>query len=401
MMSPPIDGLRAMKQPTSPLPAAPAPALRRSGWGLRVLFLALFAGMAATAVTVTVLVAGTVLSLAGTRAAPLAPAPTPAAAAALGTPPPSQDDVNVWEKHGPINVVLLGLDADDCGRSTSLAQRTDTMILVRADPQTRRVAMLSIARDLYVYIDDVHGAAKITTANVYGTQFENGTPVPGSGPNLVKKVIQRSLDLPVHRYVVVDFRGFEQIVDALDGIDVDVPPSADDPTVGLVDSHYPDGQCGTMTITFLPGRQHMDGARALQYARSRYSTSDFDRSRRQMQVLMAIRERATSLGVILDLPRLLPAVSKAVDTDLTPEEIFSLAPLGRGLNPADILTFQIDDTVANPGYVMVGSSEQWVLQLDPAAYAPLRERFLALEPPPTPTPEATAVPPSGGAAPAP
>lgn len=330
MMSPPIDGLRAMKQPTSPLPAAPAPALRRSGWGLRVLFLALFAGMAATAVTVTVLVAGTVLSLAGTRAAPLAPAPTPAAAAALGTPPPSQDDVNVWEKHGPINVVLLGLDADDCGRSTSLAQRTDTMILVRADPQTRRVAMLSIARDLYVYIDDVHGAAKITTANVYGTQFENGTPVPGSGPNLVKKVIQRSLDLPVHRYVVVDFRGFEQIVEALDGIDVDVPPSADDPTVGLVDSHYPDGQCGTMTITFLPGRQHMDGARALQYARSRYSTSDFDRSRRQMQVLMAIRERATSLGVILDLPRLLPAVSKAVDTDLTPEEIFSLAPLGRG-----------------------------------------------------------------------
>lgn len=377
-------------QPTAPLPAVPAvPA--RSGWFLRALFGILFAGLFLAGAAVVVLVSYTLMDLAwgaGSSQAKSTPEAAPQAVVPLETREPSDVEVNVWDKHGPVHILLLGLDADDCGRTTSEGQRTDTMILVRVDPSTKQVSMLSIPRDLYVYIDADHGSQKITTANVYGTEYVDGEPVPHSGPNLVKKVIQTNLGLPVHRYIRVDFNGFKKIVEALDGIEVDVPPSPNDPEVGLWDDNYPDGNCGTMTISFKPGQQTMDGDRALQYARSRYSTSDFDRSRRQMQVLMAIRDKATSLGVILDLPDLVPAVLDTVDTDMTADEILSLARIARGIDGDKVARLQIDNQVADGDRIMIGSGEQWILRLRQDAYEEIKAQFLdpALIPTPTPPP---------------
>lgn len=370
------------------LPGPPAPQANRSSWYLRGLFVLLFIGLGGAGVTVMALVGYTALNLNSAR--PDGPGPVepivrqnPVDPVAQADPELADENLDLWDKHGPIDILLLGVDANGCGALVEEGpSRTDTIILVRVDPASKKVAMLSIPRDLYVYIPangygNVVGAKKITTAHVYGTVFdEDGREVPHSGPELVKQTIRDNLGVPVHRYIRVDFAGFEQIVEAVGGIEVDVAPSLEDPSIGLYDDGYPDGHCGTMTINFPPGRQKLDGVQALQYARSRKSTSDFDRSRRQMQVLLAIRERGTRLGVILDLPRLIPALRETIDTDLTPDEILSLANTARGVKSENVLRMQMDENVVYNDMLVIDGVAQYVLRLQQEPYDALREAFL-------------------------
>jgi LCP family protein required for cell wall assembly len=293
----------------------------------------------------------------------------------------------VWDHHGPVNVLLLGLDESDCASPVeTTALRTDTIILVRVDPQAKRAAMLSIPRDLFVAIPGM-GGKKINTANVFGDDPDD----PGAGVRLLQRVLFDNLELSAQRWVRIDFRSFQKLIDeGLGGLDMDLPPSANDPTVSLVDTNYPDGHCGTMTVRFLPGRQHLTGDQVLQYARSRYSSSDFDRSRRQMEVLLALKEQASSPAILPRLPKLLPALLDTVDTDLSPTEILSLARVARGVKRSDILAFRVDESVVYPDTLVIDSVPQSILRLNPAAFDMLRFQFLNLIPP-TPTPLPTAV----------
>ncbi|MBK7782804.1 MAG: LCP family protein [Ardenticatenia bacterium] len=392
----------SLSQPTAPLLNLPVPP-RRSSWILRLLFAFLALGILAIGSLAAVVIGRTVWALAAPSrpAAEAEPQPDRPQAPADDAPVADAPEAAVWDQHGPLDILLMGLDIDDCEQGSELAtaseaRRTDTMILVHIDPATDRAAMFSLPRDLYVYLDipygeGVIGGNKLNTAHVFGTRLdEDGKAIPHSGPNAVKRAIQQNLDLFVHRYIRVDFQGFKAVVDALGGVDIDIPPSADDPTVGLVDSGYPDGHCGTMTLRFLPGRQHLDGTQALQYARSRKSTSDFDRSRRQMDVLLALRAQAIRPGVILDLHKLIPATMDAVDTDLTTEEILALARIGRRIDPAAVTRLQLDTNAGYGDMLPIGSFEQWVLRLDSERYALLREAFLNFGPDPFATPPATA-----------
>lgn len=318
----------------------------------------------------------------------------PAAVASAAEP-------DVWDQHGPINILLLGLDTGECTEeNTTRATRTDTIILVRVDPRTKRAAMLSIPRDLYVYLgywadtDRQYEPGKINTAHAIGA---NAFPDdPSAGPRFLAQVIQNNLEISVHRFVRIDFAGFRKVVDeGLGGLDMDLPPSANDPTVSLLDTNYPDGNCGTMTVRFEPGQQHLDGDAVLQYARSRYSTSDFDRSRRQMEVLMALRATAKSPSVIPRLPRLIPTVLDTVDTDLSMSEILSLAPVARTLRAEEIVSMRIDPNIVYDDSVPVGGMYQYVLRLQQAQWDALRAQFLSMSPPPpTSTPPAPAVAPT-------
>lgn len=353
---------------------------------MRLLFSIVALAILVEVAVVAVLVGATVLGGPGEQPVVSASQPAPVHAQPLSQPLTLSDlDLTVWDRHGPINILLLGMDADECdrpgGRRTTV-HRTDTIILVRADPETKRAAMLSIPRDLLVYIeafDGEHsGAKKINTAHVLGEMHPAET---GGGPALLKRTIEQNLRLPVHRVIRIDFEGFKQIIEALDGVEIDVPPSKYDPNVGLYDDNYPDGHCGTMIVAFKPGRQHMSAEQALQYARSRYSTSDFDRSRRQMQVLKAIRDKGLSLGTVLDLPELFPAVRNTVDTNLTPREILALLPLARGVRPDEIPTYQIDEHLVTDDRIMIDGALQAVLILRADAYEALKTNFMALEPP--------------------
>ena len=373
-----------MNQPTSPMSTSLPAARRRSSWPLRGLFALVMVVLIVEVALLAWLVGGTVFEAAtGTGEAAAVVQQdryiTPGESQPVSTPDGLAGASDVWDEHGPLNILLIGLDADDCAVPDGSPRRSDTIILVRIDPVAKKAAMLSIPRDLYVYIDGV-GAKKINMAHVHGAMSDLDDPA--AGPELLRKVIEENLELPVHRYVRIDFEGFEKLIDdGLGGLTMDLPPSADDPTVALVDSNYPDGHCGTMEIRFEPGRQKLDGAEALQYARSRYSTSDFDRSRRQMAVLMAVRDAGTSPGIIVRAPKLITALRDTIDTDLSNMEVLSLARIARGMSADSIVTMSIDENAVYDDVIEIDGYPQWVLVHRQDKLDELRERFLNLEEP--------------------
>jgi LCP family protein required for cell wall assembly len=231
----------------------------------------------------------------------------------LAYEPPAGPASTVDER---INILLLGIDRRG---SKGWGYRTDTMIVITVDPVNKMAGMFSIPRDLYLEIPGV-GEERINTANVYGYRHE----YPGGGPALLKRTIEANFQVPIDYYIMVDFDGFKEAVDTLGGIDVNVPRT-------LHDTMYPMPKPGDPnaygTVHFDPGWQHMDGERALQYARSRMSTSDFDRADRQQRILLAIREKALGLNLIPKLPSLLSTAGSMVKTDMTAGEMIELARL--------------------------------------------------------------------------
>ncbi|MGD9049859.1 MAG: LCP family protein, partial [Anaerolineae bacterium] len=223
------------------------------------------------------------------------------------------------------NVLLLGIDRRN---GTGWAYRTDTIIVVSLDPTTGAAGMLSIPRDLQVTIPG-HGDDRVNTANVFGYRRDN----PEGGPDLLKATLETNFGIPIDGYLMVDFVLFEEIIDGLGGIEVEVPRV-------LHDTRYPDPRPGDphafKTIHFEAGRQQMDGKRALEYARSRMSTSDFDRAKRQQLILLAIRERAMSLSVFPRWPLVAKAVADGVKTDMNPGDMLALAVLVARSEPSSM-----------------------------------------------------------------
>lgn len=221
---------------------------------------------------------------------------------------------------GVINMVLLGADRETLGNGSL---RTDVIVIASINPAGPSVSLLSIPRDLYVWIPG-HGFNRINTAYAYGQNY------PGGRPALVKATIEYNLGIPVHYYALVDFTGFVRIVDTLGGIDIPVEcelhdtfPDPTNPQQGI-------------DIDLYPGVQHLDGQHALWYVRSRWSTHDFDRNRRQQQVLRALYHQALALDVIPHIPELWGALRETVETDLGLDEMVYLGWVGSRLDWADV-----------------------------------------------------------------
>ena len=244
---------------------------------------------------------------------PQMPGMTPVARAAevVYAPPPAS--IVTVDR---VNVLLLGVDRRG---GKGWGYRTDTIIIVTVDPLNGTAGMLSIPRDLQVPIPG-NGEDRINTANVWGESRK----YPGGGPALLKRTVEVNFGIPIDYYVMVDFQGFEEIIDTMGGIDVNAPRT-------LHDTKYPDPQPddphGMKTVHFDAGWQHVDGARALEYVRSRMSTSDFDRASRQQQVLIAVREKALRLNLVPRLPSLFATMGSMVRTDMTLDEMLELAAL--------------------------------------------------------------------------
>lgn len=224
-----------------------------------------------------------------------------------------------------INVLLMGIDRRG---GKSWGHLTDTMIIVTVDPVNNTAGMMSIPRDLQLPIPG-NGEDRINTANVFGYKYE----YPGGGPALLKRTIESNFGISIDYYVMVDFKAFTQIVDTLGGVDVNVHRT-------LHDTQYPDPQPGDphgfKTVHFDAGLQHLDGRRALEYARSRMSTSDFDRAKRQQQILLAIREKALNLNLIPKLPALAATMLDTIKTDMTLDEMIELARLAPQIDMGNI-----------------------------------------------------------------
>lgn len=184
---------------------------------------------------------------------------------------PAQATIPISAVEGT-TVLLMGIDR----RPGEKSARADALLLLRIDPRTGDVALLSLPRDLMVRVPGV-GNTRINAGYLYG------------GVALQKQTVSEFLGVRIDYGVAVNFSGFEGLIDALGGVTINVPRR-------LVDNAYPTASYGTIKVVFEPGIQTMNGARALIYARTRHPDSDFGRMHRQQQVISAIGNRLQSLG---------------------------------------------------------------------------------------------------------
>jgi len=249
------------------------------------------------------------------------------------------------ESSGRVNILLLGIgDPGHAGEMLS-----DTIMVLSYDVASKQVAMISVPRDLYVNINTSCGSNKINYAHACGELQK----LPGGGPAVAEQTISKVLDIPIHYYVRVNFTGFKEVVDAIGGVDINVEED-------LYDYLYPTEKGGVETLYIKKGLQHMDGKTALKYARSRETTSDFDRARRQQQVLVAIKTKVMSTNTFLNPAKIL-SLTTALGNNIKTDFDLSYAQHAIDL-------FKNVDTAAIKNLVF-DSSEKGLLTDDSSEYA--------------------------------
>jgi LCP family protein required for cell wall assembly len=249
-----------------------------------------------------------------------------------------------------INIVLFGYGGDQ----HSGAYLSDSIMIISILPvqgHPPQIAEISIPRDWFVTIPLRNGRSTQQRINfAYAAGMLGEGPQPASavdaGAAVADPLLTHLLGIGIDYFVGVDFDAFKQAVNAVGGIDIDVP-------VSFTDNEYPagecdEGDCGYETIHFNAGMQHMNGATALVYARSRHGNdgqgSDFARSRRQQQIIVALKDQVESIGGFGQLPDVIDALGDNVLTNLTIGDAESLYGLVNGVNPATIEHISIDDS---------------------------------------------------------
>lgn len=237
-----------------------------------------------------------------------------------------------WNGTSRFTVLMMGIDRRP--GEEGLLYRTDTMMLISLDPATRSLGILSIPRDLYVDVPGYSALQRINSAMVLGEIQQ-----PNYGPTLAMQTVQYNLGMRVNDYVALDFNGAIQMVDLLGGLDIDVP-------YPIADYEYPDMNYGYDPLILAAGLQHMNGATALRFARTRHGDSDFERARRQQMVLYAIRDRVLNLNMlpqlIIQSPSLLDTLSDNVYTGMSLDQIIQFALYLRDVPSENMTTGVID-----------------------------------------------------------
>ncbi len=259
-------------------------------------------------------------------------------------------ELTPWNGTSRITILIMGLDRRPY--ETGLGFRTDTMLLVSLDPTTNSLGILSIPRDLYIEVVGYSQLQRINTAMVLG-ELQRA----GYGPQLAMQTVEYNLGIRVQHYAVVDFEAFITLVDSIGGITLDVPYE-------IYDAYYPDMYNGFDPFYIAAGVQRVDGATALRYARTRHNDSDFERARRQQQVMFAIRDQVLSLeqlpALIAQSPTLLRSLSNDVYTSLSLEEMIRL-----GLTLRDIPEENIHTGVIDYNYIIDYTTEDGAQVLIP------------------------------------
>ncbi|MBU1180449.1 LCP family protein [Patescibacteria group bacterium] len=272
-------------------------------------------------------------------------------------------DITAGKKN--INILILGMG----GAGHEGPYLTDTMLVASINKAENKIAMTSIPRDLLVDTNKF-GKKKINHLNSYAELEKEG-----SGAKYTKDVLEEILHIPIDYYARMDFNGFEQMIDIVDGIDVDVPRT-------FIDPLFPREQIssgrdsGTMTVTFEKGMQHMDGKTALIYARSRHGNNgegnDFARSRRQQQIILALKDKILSSETLLSVSKInqiIKSLKEHVDTDISAWEAIQLAKTYQKLNitpdkiAVNVLTSgpngPLYSDYYNEQYVLLPKKEDW------------------------------------------
>ncbi|HEX3051286.1 MAG TPA: LCP family protein [Aggregatilineaceae bacterium] len=225
-----------------------------------------------------------------------------------------------------VNILLLGSDSND-----NMVRRTDVIILLSINKAAGTAAMWHVPRDLFVYIPN-YTMDRINVA--YGWGVTNGY----AGSNVIKDVFRYNFGIQVDFFARVDYNDFKEIVDYLGGLVVSVDCALKDWRLKEPELD-PAVEENWEQYTLEIGRQRLDADTALWYVRSRQSTSDLDRGRRQMDVLRAMWVQAREMGIFAQVTQLWPMVTGVVETDLTLTDVIELAPLAMNMDMAQVARY--------------------------------------------------------------
>ena len=267
------------------------------------------------------------------------------------TPQPTAVGSGEW-----LNILLIGLDSTE----NLKVQNTDVIIVVSVNKDTKQVSMLSIPRDLWVYIP-TYGWSRINTAHKRGFLDK----YPGEGPGLLKETIAINLGIPIDRWARIDFEGFTKVVDELGGVDITVACP-----VNL--EYRPDDPGADQILE--PGAYHMDGSTALRYVRTRRGGSDFDRARRQQQFLKAMWDRRKNVG-LSNVFGLFSALTGSIKTDLSFGAVWPLVSVALDMQPQRIRSryigpSQVKDWTTSEGWQVLLPRMDRIQQVVAGLFAP-------------------------------
>ncbi len=233
------------------------------------------------------------------------------------------------EESGRINILLLGA----AGENWPGKNLTDTIMIASIDTENKKVALLSLPRDLYVEIPGTDYSTKINQIYQYGLKNDEGV-------ELIKKAAENATGIDIQYFLVVDFEGFKKVIDDIGGINVTVERDIYDP-------RYPGPNYSYEIFELKKGFHHLDGATALKYARMRHNDpeGDFGRAKRQQQVIQAVKNRAFSVQTILNpiaLNNLLNTLGDHIKTNLALSEIESFIMLSKEVDTQNITNVVVD-----------------------------------------------------------
>ncbi|MBV9577551.1 MAG: LCP family protein [Chloroflexi bacterium] len=240
------------------------------------------------------------------------------------------------------SVLIMGSDARPDELQRGEVGRTDTLEVFVADRGMPRLAMVSVPRDLWVTIPG-YGQERINAAYEFG------------GAQTAKQTVSNVLGQPIDRYLLVGLQGVRDVVNAVGGIDITVPQA-------IHDDAYPTDDYGYQVVDIPAGRQHMDGDTALEYARTRHQDSDFARSARQQQIMVAVRNAMLNPLNWPRIPAVVAAVSTSIKTDMSPLDAVAIgAAMLR--SPGDPDHLVIDTSLATE---VTGADGAYLLQAKPS-----------------------------------
>ena len=307
----------------------------------------------------TIVVDGPVLNEEGTPVAT-------SAAQELPAPPveiPSANLPEPWDGASRVNILFMGLDERDWAEGQG-APRTDSMILFTIDPLSKTAGMISIPRDLWVNIPGF-GYSRINTAYSSG----EGNKLPGGGPGLAMKTVEQLLGVPIQYYAQVDFKAFEEAIDAMGGLYICIPEAINVSVIGRDKKFSIDNECQT-----LPGYL------VLGYARNRKTEGgDIDRAKRQQLVIMALRDQIFSPENFPRMVSIAPDVyreaSAGLNTNMTFDEALKLGALMTQIPVENIEQGIIDYTMGSLDNVILGGENASVLKPFPDKIRELRDQI--------------------------
>jgi LCP family protein required for cell wall assembly len=263
------------------------------------------------------------------------------------------DVVLAGERDDRINILLMGMG----GAGHDGPYLTDTMIIASVKPSTGEVAMVSIPRDLGVRIPG-RGWYKINHASSFG-EIER----TNWGGAFATEVVEDTFDIDIHYYIRLDFVAFEEVIDEMNGVTVQVDTS-------FTDTEFPAANYQYQVVSFQQGERTMDGETALQFARSRHGNngegSDFARAKRQQKVILAMKEKALSFETLANPVRInniINTLDSHITTNMEFSDIIAMLRIAREVNTDNITLLVLDNAV--DGFLTAGTSPEGAFILSP------------------------------------